>query len=170
MARVGGGVRALVINIASLPERTIGPRRTYSGPVPSRTITDSWPRITIGAAIPAVSLRIRHNSASVAQKTQLGVLMRWPWQTPKTEAEAPNLTLEERISALERGFDQLRIDWDEVLSRLTRRVAREAALKRKDLVKALDSPDAESVLNGQPEALPAIPTKAQLWRAAKRGA
>jgi len=78
----------------------------------------------------------------------------------------------ERLEQLERRFDQLHADWDEVLERFNRRVARAAALKRHELVKQLDS-EAASVdpgANGTVESAEALPSKAQLWAMARRRA
>jgi predicted nucleic acid-binding Zn-ribbon protein len=99
--------------------------------------------------------------------------MRLPWaKVEKTDAKEQPLTVGERLTALESEHAQLRMEWDEVLDRLTRRAARQAALKRADLARSLDQSDAsvDPGANGTVEAAELAPSKAQLWAMARRRA
>jgi len=82
--------------------------------------------------------------------------------------EQPKLNLAERVALLESRQDQLEADWDGVLSRFQQRLAREAQIKRKEVMRTLEASAGESPADGQPEALPDIPSKAELWRRARK--
>ena len=92
----------------------------------------------------------------------------WPFNRAKPDPTPEPLSLEDRIARLESRQDQLEVDWDEVLTKFTRRVASEAAIKRKDLLKTLDRPAAESAPEGQPEATAAVPMLDDYGRVSKR--
>jgi hypothetical protein len=67
--------------------------------------------------------------------------MRLPWvKGPESSPTAVSLSLEERVQRLEFRADQLQADWDEVLEKITKRVARQAAEAKKKLVAELDAP------------------------------
>lgn len=99
----------------------------------------------------------------------------WPFKRLKTEStpETPSggitrLPLPDRVSALEARIDQLTIDWEDVLSKITRRFARDAARSKLDLSRMVEgTPEVESPSEGQPEAIAAAPSKADLWRRAR---
>jgi hypothetical protein len=87
--------------------------------------------------------------------------MRWPWFKTPEPALIHDPSVLERVKVLESDFNLLRHDWEEVLDRLTRRVARDVAAKRKALVSTIETVAAESPAEGEPEA--AVVSKAELW-------
>lgn len=96
----------------------------------------------------------------------------WPFNRPKSQSTPespsegiPRLPLPDRVSALEARIDQLTIDWEDVLSKITRRFARDAARSKLDLSRMVEgTPEAETPSEGQPEAIAAAPSKTELWR------
>lgn len=96
----------------------------------------------------------------------------WPFNRSKSPASpeivteaGTKLPLPDRVSALEARMDQLTIDWEDVLSKITRRFARDAARSKLDLSRMVQAGDeAESGAEGQPEAPANVPSKAELWR------
>jgi hypothetical protein len=86
--------------------------------------------------------------------------MRFPWVKAAQQEPTSDPTLLERVKVLESDFALLRHDWEEVLDRLTRRVARDVAAKRRNLVSTIDNVMAEQPPEEQPEAMP---SKSELW-------
>jgi len=83
----------------------------------------------------------------------------WPFKARNKDVEDVT-TFDLRLKQLEGDFVLLRHDWEEVLDRLTRRVARDVAAKRNALKATLDAPAPDAAPDEQPEA---IPTKTELW-------
>lgn len=63
----------------------------------------------------------------------------WPFSAPKVETKPDALSTDERIKALETKLDTLQMDWEDVLSKISRRAARDASRIKADLAKQLES-------------------------------
>lgn len=63
----------------------------------------------------------------------------WPFTAPKVEPKPDALSTDERIKALETKLDTLQMDWEDVLSKISRRAARDASRIKADLSRQLEA-------------------------------
>lgn len=98
---------------------------------------------------------------------------RWPYtraERVETRKVEPLVPYETRLTAVESAMQQLVFDWESVLSKISNKVARDAARERRKLVSQLDAD--EETLEGEIGAQGADGTPPQVgsqeWRAAQK--